>query len=586
MIGKLIDRTIGVFSPTWATRRVQGRAALERAYEGARTTRLSPHRPVNQTADVEMRGPYGADSMRAWSRMLVRDNAYASGVVDTIVSSVVGCGIQTESALEDDDATNDKRDAVWRKWCKVADINGELTFDELQALAQREIVEAGECLLHFVNVPTTYKGITRPVPLALELIEADRFATTKDTLRPRADGTRIERGVEMDAEGRVIQYWVHPSEDMYTGQTRSIPLPANKCRHLFRKDRIGQSRGVSWFSPVATWLRDMGTYLENELQASAVASCFTAAIKSDSAVNPLKDDTSADTSDTDGNPYDFIQPGTIMHLSPGESIDFGSPGRTNGEATPWLQLLQRGIAVGTGLSYETVARDYSQTTFSSNRASQLEDRRRFRRWQKYLVDHMCDPTYDQFCEAAAMVGLEEFPTLLELLDDREAARPVQHQATGWEWVDPKSEQAASEAAISANQSTLQDELGLKGRNWKRVIRQRKREEEFIDEVGLGEREPETLNGAQIESAVGVLEKLMLGTIAAGAAVQLLVALGISVVTAEAMVDAQEKDAEPPPDPIELAAAQQSPGQPDEDEPASESETDGTEKEEEVVAADS
>ena len=611
MIGTLIDKAIGAVSPMRGLQRAQARRVLQRHYYGAESNRLTSHRtPQNRSADGEMMGPWGADALRAWSRMLVRDNAYAWGVVDTIVSSVVGCGIIVESNVEtsggeDAESINDRRDKTFRQWSEVCDINGQYDFNELQQIAQREIVEAGEVLVHCVDVPLVYRGISRPVPLAIELIEADRLATDRDTLRRREDGVKIVRGVEIDELGKPVAYWVYPDHPSDSGSFRQSPvrLPAANVLHLFRRDRVGQTRGVSWFAPVVGWLRDMGTYLENELQASAVASCFTAAIKTHSPANLLgTPGGDSDSSDSDGNTYDFLQPGAIMHLRPGEEIDFGSPGRPNSGAEPWISLMLRGIAVGTGLSYETVARDYSKTTYSANRASQLEDRRRFRSWQRYLKTRLCQPVWDRFCEAAAIAGIDGFPTMAELLEDRAKHVPVSLQATGWEWVDPTKEQQASEAAVSALQSTYQDELGSKGKNWRDVFRQRAKEEAFRESLGLdlprtndalraemksrlakadldleealasaeesealaaetGEQLSEveagvtttlTLNGQQILAAIDVLEKLNKKTLAEEAAIELLVAVGLPREDVEVMVKTQSS-VDPPEESVPAVA---------------------------------
>ena len=202
-VGSFIDRMVGILAPGSALRRTHQRRTLERMYAGAEANRLSNNKkPRNQSADSELIGPFGADALRAWARALVRDNAYAWGVVDTIVSSVVGCGIAAQSQVETPEGTdiedvNELRDSVWDEWTDVCDVNGRLSFAEIQQLAQREIVEAGEVLIHLVNTPVKkYRGIYRPVPFAIELIEADRLANEKDTYKVRdTSSNRIVRGV-------------------------------------------------------------------------------------------------------------------------------------------------------------------------------------------------------------------------------------------------------------------------------------------------------------------------------------------------------------------------------------------------------
>lgn len=495
MLGRLLDSMVGTFSPLAGVRRAQARKILERSYSGAESNRLTSNKsPKNQAADTELLGPFGADQLRAWARMLVRDNAYAWGVVDTIVSSVVGLGINAQSMMEtpegdDIEDVNETRDSVWAEWCEVCDINGQLTFAEIQQLAQREMVEAGECLIHLVNTPAkTHRGIYRPVPLAIELIEADRLASDKDTYAIRSSENRVIRGVELDELGKPVAYWIypeHPSSPYVTRNTTPTRIDAKHIRHLYRRDRIGQSRGASWFAPVMSWIRDLGVYVDNEIQASAVASCFGVAIKTDGpSGSGLMPSTSGDTTDDNGNTFEHLEPAMIVRLGIGESIESINPGRPNSASEPWINLMLRGIAVGTGLSYEIVARDYSQVSYSSSRTSQLEDRRRFRRWQRYLVNHLCQPVWDRFCEQAATSGHKSFPTMTEILADRRGSTTVEWQTTEWEWVDPQSEQTASQAAIDGLQSTLQSELGTRGKNWRSVLYQQAKEKKLKESLGL------------------------------------------------------------------------------------------------------
>jgi lambda family phage portal protein len=495
MIGRLIDSLVSAVSPLSGLRRAQARKLL-RSYQGGEPSRVASARnPKNQPADMELMGPFGADRLRAWARDMVRNNAYAWGVVDTIVSSVVGCGIKAQSTYEtpegeDIEELNDIRDKVWSEWCEVCDVNGQYTFEEMQAAIQREIVEAGEVLVRIVRTPeNVFHGILRPVPLALELIEADRLAGDKDTYAARlsADsGNRIIRGVEVDDLGKPVAYWIYKDHPLQPYAFTRTPerIPANEVLHLFRRDRVGQTRGVTLFAPALSWIRDLGTYVDNELQASAVASCFTVAIKSHTPIGNLFDPDGGTGTDTAGNRQRYVEPGMIMELAPGEDVVGLNPGRPNAGAEPWIGLILRGIAVGTGLSYEVVARDYSQTSYSSSRTSQLEDRRRFRCWQQYLIRHLLQPVWDAFSDAAAISAIQGFATSTELLEDRRKFAPVEWQTPEWEWVDPQSEQTASEMALNSFTDTYQNVLGSRGRSFRSVFYQRAKEERMRKKLGL------------------------------------------------------------------------------------------------------
>jgi lambda family phage portal protein len=523
MIGSTLDKLIGVFSPATAVKRTHQRKTLERMFQGAEANRLTNNKkPKNQSADAELLGPFGADALRAWSRALVRDNAYAWGVVDTIVSSVVGCGIGAQSQIETPEGTdiedvNDIRDKAWAEWCEVCDVNGRMNFAEIQQLVQREMVEAGEVIIHLVKTPSLkYRGIYRPIPLAIEVIEADRIATERDTWKIRSDGgNKIIRGVELDDLGKPLAYWIYPEHPNGPYSTRVLPerIDAADILHLYRMDRIGQTRGVSWFAPVMSWLRDLGVYVDNEIQASAVASCFGVAITTTGrAGSGLMPSTDEDQTDTNGNQFEYLEPAMVVRLQPGESVESINPGRPNSASEPWINLMLRGISVGTGLSYEVVSRNYSGTSYSSSRTSMLEDRRRFRRWQKYIVQHCCQPIWDRFCDQAATAGVDGFPSMTEILDDRRASTAVEWQAPAWEWVDPQSEQAASDAALTSFQSTYQDELGQRGKNWRNVFYQRAKEEKLKRTLGLMTREQSDIELAKAEAEK---EKALAGNVGGG-----------------------------------------------------------------------
>lgn len=493
----LLDKAIAFFSPQAGLRRAHARKVL-RGYQGAETNRLTNHkRPKNQAADQELMGPHGADSLRAWARSLVRDNAYAWNVVDTIVSNIVGDGITLQSTYEtpegeDVEDVNDARDRLWNQWCEVCDINGELTFAEMQILAQREMVEAGEVLIHFINTPgKTYKGITRPVPLALEMIEADRLPLERDTFTTgtnRDNGNRIVRGIELDDTGKPVAYYIypeHPNSPHVIRNREPERIPAAKIRHLYRKDRVGQTRGVTWFAPVLSVMRDLGVYVDNELQGSAVASCFAAVIKTDTpAGNLVNPDGDGETSDDEGNAFEYLEPGIVARLKPGESIESVNPARPNSSAEPWINLMLRGISAGTGTNYEAIAKDFSKTSYSSSRTSKLEDRPRYKRGQNYMVNHLCLPTWDEFCNAAARADIEQFPTSVELLENRRTVAPVEWQLPEQDWVDPTSEQSAAESALNSFTDTYQNVVGSNGGSWRGRFYQRAKEEKLRLKLGL------------------------------------------------------------------------------------------------------
>lgn len=483
MIGNLIDRAIGVFSPAAAVRRVHARNVLNRSYEAAKRTRLNPKTPPNRAADVEL--SESADIIRGRARALVRDNAYANGVLRAMVRNVVGCGFMPQAQIENANGYNETAEKAFKLWQRRADLAGRLTFAEIQRLAYSEVIEAGEVLIRFVD--SARPG--SPVPLALEVVEADQFAVDHFSrgINPET-GNEVRRGVEVSETGEPVAYWLyteHPA-DLNTWKREARRFAASQFLHLFKQQRPGQTRGVSAYAPVLTWLKNLGYYVDNELQSSAVASCFSAAITSHAgpADGGLLPDDGDDSTDVNGNTFDHIEPGMVARLLPGEDITTINPSRAHSEAAAWIDLMLRSMAVGTGLSYERLSRDYSKTNYSSNRASDLEDRREFRPEQEWLIHHLCIPVWERFFVSAVAHDVQGFPSPIEFLSDPDGMLSHNWQAPGWEWVDPAKEQKASADAISSNLSTLADELGKRGKDWREVLKQRAAERKFAEELGL------------------------------------------------------------------------------------------------------
>jgi len=512
MIGESIDHVLSWFAPAQAARRAYARRVYRRSYEGAKSDRTNSNwRPANQSADSELLND--ANVIRARARDLVRNNAYARGVINALVRNVVGCGIVPQARIQTSEdkpieRLNDQAEALFERWAKVADASGRLTFWDIQRLCYREMLEAGECLVHFTTIDDDR---SRPLSLALELIEADRLADDYLTMRrvSVANGNELRRGVEVDALGRAVAYWLYPGhpQDLTTGYVTPIRRPAAEFLHLYRQDRIGQSRGVSIFAPLVSWLKNLGYYMDNELQASAVSSCFTAAITTMAgpADGGLLAADESDSSDTDGNTFEYLQPGMVARLMPGESIETINPSRPNSQADAWINLMLRALSVGAGLSYERLARDYTKTNYSSARASDLEDRKEFKAEQEYLEYHLIGPVWQRFIEEAVLQQKLDIPAE-ELVAQYDRYTHHVYQPNGWEWVDPVKEATASQIALQSNLTTLADELGQRGRDLVDTLKQRKREKELLAEYGLQEQvqspqpQQETEDAEQTEGA--------------------------------------------------------------------------------------
>jgi lambda family phage portal protein len=492
LIGEIVDGVVGLFSPASAAKRAHARnvyRSISGGYEAGKQSRSNDRwRPGNNSADLEMQGT--VDMTRARARALVRDNAYARGILAAIVRNVIGRGIRPQARVANGETPNEEfnraAEDLFRRWAPRCDVTGRLHFFELQRAVIREMKEAGEVLIQFV----TSNDRSRPVPFALEMIDADRLAV--DKLFPRGvnneTGNEVRRGVEINSSGQPVAYWIHRSHPNDVNITRQQidRIDASKILHLFRQERVGQTRGVSAFAPVIWWLKNLGFYVENEMQASAVASCFSVAIKTiDGPLSGnLADACDSEGSDDSGNKFEYLQPGMVSRLLPGEDIQVINPARNSSNSAEWINLMLRSMAVGTGLSFERLSRDYSKTNFSSNRAGDLEDRREFRADQDFLIWHLCEPVWQRLISAGVEAGLDGFPEAADFLANYDAWTRHVWLPPGWEWVDPRNESTAAATDLASNVATLTDLLGERGIDLREHLAKRRDEVALLEEYGL------------------------------------------------------------------------------------------------------
>jgi lambda family phage portal protein len=425
------------------------------------------------------------------ARDLVENNPYAKSAVEAYVANVVGCGITPKPLLADAGQRRQWVDA-WNWWGgehqNEADFTGQQHLYELMALWLTEVIVGGGCLVRYVALdPDQYRN--QRVKLALELIPEERFADEKDdptgffgSLNRKKSGNVIRRGVELDpATGRPLAYWIRPAHPSDAGMAwEPIRVSAEDCVYSFFRTRVGQSRGFTTLKAVIRWLWSLGYYFDNELMASAMKSCFGVGVTTDAEdgdFEGLGGDDSSVVTDVNGDPLEKLEPGIFFRLKGKDSKITGvGPNTPGSDQEAWILLIERSIAVGAGLSYEAMTRDYSRGSFSSMRAGLNEDRKRYRPMQSFVVNHFCRPTYVRFVEAATQAGIDGFPRPSALVANFDDWMRVKWRKPGWQSVNPYDDARAAVLEINEGLGTREDYIAeTKGGDWEEVDEQNARE---------------------------------------------------------------------------------------------------------------
>lgn len=397
----ILDEIVSYFNPEAGVKRARARMQEKvfddhlRRYESASPgRRTSDWNAFSTSANTEI--GIASVILRNRSRDLCRNNPHAKKATATLVTNVVGSGIKPSIQVSGNRYAKNTK-AAWKAWAESTqcDFEGRKTFAGIQAIVMRAVVESGEC---FVRQRRYSKA--KPIPLQLQVLEADFLDITKDGIQT-ADGGFIMQGIEHDAEGRRVAYWlyeVHPGENRLYRSMTSNRVPADEILHIYYAERPGQIRGVPVGVSAMLRLKSLDEYDDAELMRKKVAACFGAFVSDTS--DPLPGE-----ADPDGYAVERLEPGLIEYLKPGQSVTFGNPPPSEGYGEYTTTFL-RSIAAGYGVTYESMTGDLSRVNFSSGRMGWIEMGNIVAEFQEQMmIPVLCSGVWEWFVQAAAIVGL-------------------------------------------------------------------------------------------------------------------------------------------------------------------------------------
>lgn len=367
-----IDRMIALVSPQRALKRVRARAALMH-YDAATVGRRGAAWVASGSdADAAARK---RDRLAYISRDMVRNTPFAARAQQVIANNVVGDGIIPKIEADDKDLRKEGLRLIEEHLDTTAiDADGRQNLYGLQRLAMNTIVDSGEVLI------LREQTVPRPgrIGLQLRLLEPDFLDTSRDGMLP--DGNLIREGIEYDRDGRRVAYHLfdqHPGSDWFRGvgwRSRSSRVEAARVLHIYRQDRPGQMRGVSWFASIALSLQDLGDYQDAQIMRQKIAACFAGFRKVGNTMSPGKEP----------EPLGTLSPGLIQDIGEDEDMIFADPPDVGGQDV-FTRTVLMSVAAGMGITYEALTGDMSNVNFSSGRMGRMEMDRNISGWQWTMV---------------------------------------------------------------------------------------------------------------------------------------------------------------------------------------------------------
>jgi lambda family phage portal protein len=482
---------------------------LQRLYQGAKGTATSGGFGSSGSSSADAEISSSAARLRARSRQMLRDSPYAKCARALVVNNVIGSGIGIQAQVSTTRGEVSKRvnaaiEREWAAWCAAdaCHTGGAMHFNDLERALRGEVFAAGEV---FIRLHPIKLGRSK-VPLALELIEAERIPDGIDThltaAQPSAQN-EVRMGVEVDRFGRPVAYWIrrrHPGDLRNASPFANEELervPADQIIHLRRVTRWPQTRGEPELHTVLNRLNDMNEYSALEVQAARASAALFATIQTPEEVSPMSDGTEGETE----KPVVNIDPLTVQELAPGEKLDLHNPQRPNTALDPFMRYMLREIASGVGVSYASLSRDYSQSNYSSSRLALLDDRDTWKAEQQWWLRSFRERLHQVWLERAVLARALPEIAIDEYALDAPKFEAVKFKLRGWSWVDPTKEVEAYKEARRAGFISTSDivDQTAGGRDVEDVIADIEREDALFKEAGI-RRDTEVPNPDKVAGA--------------------------------------------------------------------------------------
>lgn len=370
---------------------------------------------------------------------------------------------------------SDRYFALWADDPQQCDVEGKLSFWDMQRAAFGDMVEVGDAL--FLMVQRQVRR-DRLIPLSLQLLEREQLDRTKDC--PAAPGqNKIVNGIELDGENRPVAYWLydaHPDDTSYASSSGSRRIPAERVLHCFVPFRPSMHVGFSWFRAMAATARDRHWLLSSELTKAAIGALVTLVHYKDDpeGSGPSLAD-GEDTTDASGNEIVKLGEAISMRASSRDKIELFQTNTPSQTLTQFIDTIDHDQAAGVELSHLRYTGRWAGLSYTAGRGAQLDDEMHARPLKNFWGRVLVVPIRKLVNAQCVGLGHVKSITAAEFRRDPNRYQNFWCIGPGREQLDPVNETESSLAKLRSGMSTLQIENGNRGLHWLQVLLQMRRE---------------------------------------------------------------------------------------------------------------
>jgi len=450
-----------VFNPITAIKNFFA-ASSTAGYDQALNSRTNVDRPVGAGADFSLEHQEHRLRLLEKARLLERDTALASAMLDRMTELVVGRGIKPQ-ARTDDDAWNEKAEELFLDWAEAPEARQLYNFWEAQRLMVRGYYRDGD-----VFALKLKSGL-------FQLLEADRVhAPLGKEFFPNHVA-----GIDLDPEtNRPVKYYVVPigPNEHYIVRPYDYPqrieVLAEDMLMWARRQRPTQTRGLSVFATNISWFAHLDKFVEATVIGARMAACLGILIETPIpyAPTPGVKNIAGGTSPR----FDF-EPGMVKTLMPGEKAMTLKPEQPSKQFAEFMSTVQRIIGLPAGLPLEVLSMDFSKSNYSSSRGAFMLAFKAARVKQDQFCSSVLKPIWHWKIEGFIREGL---------LEDNEQKRRHEWIPPANGWIDPTKEVESTLMALDAGLTTHSQVATELGHDFDDLVRTRAREDKLLAKAGL------------------------------------------------------------------------------------------------------
>ena len=514
----IFDRAVIAVAPVHAAKRAAARAALSVINSGygnygANLTKKSmrgwefyggsPKEDIEDNINVlrqRSRDAYMGIPTAAAALKTMRTNVIAGGLMPAPQIDGEYLGL-SEEEMERLQAQIVREFSLWAD-TPVCDAERIDNFYQLQQLAFMGYLMNGD---EIALLPMK-RQVGQPYDLRVQLVEADRVCSPDgfDRLMPcTVQGYKVHsivQGVETDADGMVVAYWVcnhhplgsHSATDADGITWKRVEAYGAKTGrrnvlHVMNRERAGQRRGVPILAPVLESLKQLGRYTDAEITAAVISAMFTVFVKSQNPTEgrPFGEMIPAEELIDRGDENSIeLGPGAIIDLNPGEEVQFADPKHPNTGYDAFTNATIRMIGAALEIPPEVMLKQFS-TSYSAARGALNEFWRTCGMQRDWFAGDFCQPVYEEWFTEAVARGRISAPGYFSDPAIRKAYTACSWNGPARTNLNPVQEVTAAIKRVEACFSTAQEETAqMTGGDYNRNIKQRVMEAKRKREVDV------------------------------------------------------------------------------------------------------